>query len=662
VIDPSKLTKSKFILKLGIIKAKNGSILSLGDTLAARAATIGSLVKDTLSWQLINLTNGAIYTQRNSINYGEEFYIPEEGISVTMNQTRAYFGGSNSANYINDKIDYYKTSISYKDANKQWLKAVPDVNIPASNANNWILSGKSLNTTVATTVLGIANERDYSDIYNGFVLGSVPVRKYVDSNNLIQKFSIPGWAPYCFTGHNIWPSGNLSSTALVKGSQPAFDMLALKIRHRDITNGRWKFLANVDLVLTNDKTKWTRCPVIELGNVAANNQGGVFRHKLRAAPSVDKEGNSTTGPDNNDNPSSMSWFPGYAVNLSTGERLNIVFGEDSRSGSINGQDLVWNPSWEKSITTPVADPTQWGGKHFVYIFGHNGDSKFDNTYPAMAGKRSDVDKYDAGKSIYDILNYTFPNPAKADSAFAVYKEVWKDAMYVGLPLLDSATYARGEFVDLADAKKITIPTETRISFRVNESMKYGYSGVYGEIPYNPVSNAPEIPSSKVDYSINLSGFPVPPSGPGSNPVNTFNGNLPAYTFTTETLEIPSKTSISDAKSALDLISIVPNPYYSGSEYENTRLDNVVKITNLPEICSVKIYTMNGQLVREFAVNNTTNKTEFGNQNLTVNWDLKNFNNIPIASGLYLIYVNVPGVGEKVVKWFGTIRPTDLNNF
>ena len=37
-------------------------------------------------------------------------------------------------------------------------------------------------------------------------------------------------------------------------------------------------------------------------------------------------------------------------------------------------------------------------------------------------------------------------------------------------------------------------------------------------------------------------------------------------------------------------------------------------------------------------------------------------NIPISSGLYLIHVDVPDVGERVLKWFGVIRPPDLDQF
>jgi len=47
---------------------------------------------------------------------------------------------------------------------------------------------------------------------------------------------------------------------------------------------------------------------------------------------------------------------------------------------------------------------------------------------------------------------------------------------------------------------------------------------------------------------------------------------------------------------------------------------------------------------------------------SVDWDLKNHAGIPIAGGIYLIHVKANGIGEKVVKWFGALRPVDLNAF
>ncbi|MEY3010874.1 MAG: hypothetical protein RLZZ314_1516, partial [Bacteroidota bacterium] len=37
-------------------------------------------------------------------------------------------------------------------------------------------------------------------------------------------------------------------------------------------------------------------------------------------------------------------------------------------------------------------------------------------------------------------------------------------------------------------------------------------------------------------------------------------------------------------------------------------------------------------------------------------------NVPIAGGVYIIHVDVPGVGQTIRKWFGVMRPIDLDNF
>ena len=54
--------------------------------------------------------------------------------------------------------------------------------------------------------------------------------------------------------------------------------------------------------------------------------------------SVDKDGKQIPGS------YGLSWFPGYAINVETGERLNIVFGEDSSLPTENGADMIWNPT------------------------------------------------------------------------------------------------------------------------------------------------------------------------------------------------------------------------------------------------------------------------------------------------------------------------------
>ncbi len=105
-----------------------------------------------------------------------------------------------------------------------------------------------------------------------------------------------------------------------------------------------------------------------------------------------------------------------------------------------------------------------------------------------------------------------------------------------------------------------------------------------------------------------------------------------------------------AKTDLDLINVVPNPYNAYSKYEVDQFDNRIKITNLPQKCTVVIYSANGSLIRQF------NKDE---AKTSIDWDLKNFAGISIAGGVYIIHVKTDQ-GEKVIKWFGSLRPVDFN--
>ncbi len=128
-----------------------------------------------------------------------------------------------------------------------------------------------------------------------------------------------------------------------------------------------------------------------------------------------------------------------------------------------------------------------------------------------------------------------------------------------------------------------------------------------------------------------------------------NNGKPMYSWSMD--DIRTVTGSQDQLAeALKIINVVPNPYYAYSEYERNRLDVKVKITNLPDECTVKIYSVNGKLIRTFKKDSPVT---------SIDWDLNNNKGIPIASGVYLIHVEVPGVGERVLKFFGGIRQTDL---
>jgi hypothetical protein len=205
---------------------------------------------------------------------------------------------------------------------------------------------------------------------------------------------------------------------------------------------------------------------------------------------------------------------------------------------------------------------------------------------------NDMPRYDEGRFLYEKLSQQ-PTPA--------YNAVFSDCIWVGLPLSVPA--------------QPWLSNEVKIRLRVTKP-----------------------------YAENLSSSDVVP-----NPVNN---NNPFYKFNTAELAA-RRGDVAVVDSLLDLINVVPNPYYAYSSYETGQLDNRVKITNLPKDCKINIYTSNGVLVRTY---------DKGDEKTSLDWDMKNQAGIPISSGIYIIHVVVPGVGEKVVKWFGVLRPIDLDSF
>jgi len=130
-----------------------------------------------------------------------------------------------------------------------------------------------------------------------------------------------------------------------------------------------------------------------------------------------------------------------------------------------------------------------------------------------------------------------------------------------------------------------------------------------------------------------------------------NNYYPMYEFTMEGLQTEFDVQ-EKFETDLDAIAIVPNPYYAYSDYESNPLDNRVRITNLPETCTITIYNVAGAKVKQF----TKDSPE-----TTLDWDLKNFAIVPIAGGIYYFHIKSKD-SERVVKWFCVTRIPDLNTF
>jgi len=100
------------------------------------------------------------------------------------------------------------------------------------------------------------------------------------------------------------------------------------------------------------------------------------------------------------------------------------------------------------------------------------------------------------------------------------------------------------------------------------------------------------------------------------------------------------TQTATQNGGLTNIRVVPNPYYGFNTLESSTSGRFVTFRNLPIQCTIKLYTLNGDLIRNLSKNDN---------NSTIQWNLSNQDNTPIASGIYLALVDAPGIGTTVIK-------------
>ena len=566
-------------------------------------------------WTLKDLETGEEFESDTTTQISSEQMFLDRGISVNIQQcwnvgpyNIGTTGNDNKAAWyvLSPNNGIITTSVTYADSSNRWLAGIRDDDAVPSNALNWIRAGSYVDQD------NPANN-DYR-----MASSSSGTSKPYDPNGYYEKIADGTWAPYLLT--NV--KGNSGNLGPVYDANNRIDSIFQKI-------------GSIDIVLTADKSKWTRCPVFEMcldHNLSENN---AKPFSLRKAPSVDKEGNPyketyaealadaeqgiVSYNENDANYISaigMGWFPGYVIDVENGTRLNVAFGEDSFYPDLNGRDMMFNPpavkqtTAEGAATYQLVDPVIFdqvdgtaifGAKHFVYVFPmHNGKVVGACDYKIPA--------YDGGKKLYQTMRI-------ADSTGNdVYKTTfWGLPSWTGMPM------------SIEGKEWLQKNNPVKISIRIAKPYKIGY----GSVPL--VVESPEL----VDY-------------------DNHEGYLPYYNFTTKGYN-PTEKDAAKGKSDLDLIQIVPNPYYAYDNYELNALTHKVKITNLPDQCVVTIYTVNGTKIRQFKKDDASVTS--------IDWDLTNHANTPIASGIYIIHVkdNVNG-GEHTLKFYCAMRQVDLNTF
>ena len=707
VIDPLKVKQGDYNILFWNVARNNSNIVY------NRAA---DGVNKKTRWCIVRADGGKIPMPENgqvvykdtvwsdfSISrYNEQLFL-ELGLSValvdpegaaselsysTTNSYRFYDGFAKAGALLDAKM-------SFANENHQWLNGVSDNDSYATY--NWIRSGAQYATGTVGSFRASSNEVSLSeayldeDYYKQFWNNNDnPQHAALDKDQIFEGVVGGRWAPYALVstmpyhpGFNYsyyqpepdtiaaWPdsinNSNYDVNRVKRSLMSNFDNVS--INYNDLNQ-----LPSVRIVMTSDTSKWTRCPVVEMCDDYTQAEGNARKFSARRHKSVDKRGDTLTGSATAadlSNPSSpayidsmgMGWFPGYAINTVTGERLNIMFGEDSRFVQYNGRDMLWNP-----VSTMMEGTQNYvlGGRHFIYVMNACSQPFFNLKTGARDFVRYRTPSYDAGRWAISMLRSTERMMKMRRRANNVYYSLfngiamqWTNNVS-GIPTRDSIAML------YASVAWVNMPL-------VSSRYAFKYPGKDATLNADSPSNGiPTDVTIDIDIRTPYNRFMAPNMTSNTNcGLPNINSNMPAYQFrlnasdaVLENLATASDRQKAYADSLLGLINVVPNPYYSYSNYETaSQLETKVRIVNLPtginangvqEGCYIRIYTVDGTLVRTLGptpVNATT-----------LDWDLHNHTGIPIAGGMYLIHVSVPGIGERVIKWFGTMRPVDLNSF
>ena len=551
--------------------------------------------RDSTYWRLVRESTGEEWTSDQVIMNDNEQLIPELGLAITIQgkNTAGMYKGSIAPDTfyypLEENNGFIEATLDFAQPSIQWLSGVPDGEL--SSSTNWIRAGTA--TTPTGSPVQIDDIDDAGEISNP-----------ISSRNSDHAGIYEG-----LLGGTIAPFAMVARPDLAGAAGIATDELDNMPMHDYNANSRQKTslqrLQSVDIVLTPDNSLWTRVPVVEMEERSTNSEGGKTKMELRAHDSwaLNKDVDESTGLPVYDPGLSQgySWFPGYAINVETGERLYLIFGENSAYDQDNGNDMIWNPTSNFATNFELT----FGGMHTVYVVNQR------------------YDEANVEANLGTILSSENTNSA-------LRRVLYGNIQWVSMPMLAPGF----NLAPLTDNGGI-VPTETKIRLRVTT-------------PYQRYV------------------------------VTNENQGLPKYTFSTKGISVEHNVA-EEAVSACDLMRVVPNPYYAYSNYEKSKLDNRIRITNLPANAEIKIYTVDGQLIktigRDVAEINSSNPADqsfisdggatgddVANQATYVEWNLTNSKNVPVSSGMYLIHIQAEGICDRVLKFMAITRPVDLDTF
>jgi hypothetical protein len=524
-------------------------------------------LKGKVQWQLTDVGSGNVTLSERTLDQLNEQILGQYGFTLTIGQTKEA-GDVTSPNA--GAIGY---ELTYKENNKSfWFSGIPD----------------------------------------GYTTDEIPIFL----NNIFNYVpETSPWLPLAQIGDGFFVPYMICEYV----SNPDYIYITPALRRNGSLISKpidfLQRLNNVDIVFTPDKSLWSRCVVVETANddwqalsfrpdgTPAMTEGSRKHFDLRAGASVGKnDADNDKRPDADGTGQGMGWFPGYAIDVETGDRINIFFGENSlfheENGwttgynQLTGRDMLFNPT-DQLVNFQVNNPMAFyaGGHHFVYMTNEKYDSCF-------------------------FLNQQLSKPQDVQKVQALRRITW-----TGLPIMPTGI----KLDDLGNGSTGLIPNEVTIKLRVDN-------------PYQVYEGTKEPERDYPTYRFKIEGKQHEKLDEigietALDKINVVPNPYYAYSnYETSRLTTVVKITNLPAQCVVTIYTL------DGKFIRQYNRDEKPGAPNGSAIPSAQVIP-------------------------DLEWDLKNHKGIPVSGGVYLIHVKAEdeksGVfGERTIKWFGITRQFD----
>ena len=218
-------------------------------------------------------------------------------------------------------------------------------------------------------------------------------------------------------------------------------------------------------------------------------------------------------------------------------------------------------------------------------------------------------------------------------------EVWSLGRY------DKPSEAKRLFLKVYDRNFGTLDSNKSIPDRkwthlANGEWEQVYAFESSTLNYASLPDKELVASNIVDHKIGGISFKGELPEPGTViRITGYKPIMPGDEFTV-TAPAANTNNSTAAKNNIEKISVFPNPYLRTHSLEQSRYNKFVRFIGLPKQATITIVSLSGVLIKRYE--------KLGDSQF-IDWDLRNADLLPVASGIYIAYVEIPGVGTKVLK-------------